>query len=814
MKPLETLTWGRRFGIFSFIMKKWILLFLIGFLLTVFFTTFGVYRRTLPVRKGRVEVEGIQGPIRIDWDIWGVPHISAENEEDLFFAQGYAVAQDRLWQMDFLRRVASGRLAEIFGRKAVETDFFMRKIGCDRIAQKILQIQSPLSMRALEAYARGVNEWIRKDRIGIEFRILRYRPEPWKPLDSIAIGRLIGWDLANWKADLVMGDLVQRWGLEKAQGILPSYESAFSNQHSAVREMENSEFNIHSSPFTIHQSPFTIYQFSGGSSNAWVVDGTKSVTGKPLLANDPHLPLSLPSQWIEVHLSGGGYEVLGVTLPGIPGVLIGHNQKIAWGFTSAMADDVDFFLLRTHPQDSDKYLWEGNWKEMEVLEVEIRVKGEEEPLRRRIRLSHHGPILFEVRAKGCSPQLAMRWTGFETTDELLAILLLNRASDWEGFKEAMSHFKVPPSNVIYGDAEGNIGYLLAGLIPLREEGGWRPLSGWENRYEWNGFIPYEELPRRFNPGDHFIVTANQPVPIENPSLVSHLFGLPDRAMRIEERLLEKEKLSLKEFQEIQTDPFSSLAKRWMEEILKSLGRGLEKGGNEKMERAYQLLAEWNFRIEKESSGAALFEVFMETLLKKVFLDPLGEDLFQEFSNFWLLSTTALDQVLSQDSGVGTSDSDWFGGMTREEVFDETWVETMAFLTETLGEEPSDWQWGRLHTVHFVHPLGRVFPFNHLFNLGPYPYSGDGRTLLRAQSPHARIGQGNFKTLAGDSYRYFIDLSQPEKSYSVLPPGQSGLWGTRHYGDQMELWLEGEVHPNSMEGFEVESSLFLIPEESE
>ena len=231
-----------------------------------------------------------------------------------------------------------------------------------------------------------------------------------------------------------------------------------------------------------------------------------------------------------------------------------------------------------------------------------------------------------------------------------------------------------------------------------------------------------------------------------------------------------------------------------------MGGSLEFEGDE---TAYTLLTKWDFKIEKESPGATLFEVFMETLLKKVFRDVLGENLYRDFSDYWLLSTTALDQVLNQN-GPG-----WLNGRTREEVFDETLKETLDFLRKTLGEDPSDWKWGRLHTVSFEHPLGRKSPFDRLFNVGPFPYSGDGRTLLRSQYPHS-----DYKTRSGDSYRFLCDLSQPELSYSVLPPGQSGLWGTKHYHDQMDLWLKGEVHPNRMKDFEVEARLQLIPEKSQ
>jgi penicillin amidase len=449
-------------------------------------------------------------------------------------------------------------------------------------------------------------------------------------------------------------------------------------------------------------------------------------------------------------------------------------------------------------------LWEGDWRELEVQEVEIGVKGLDNPLRRKIYSSHHGPILF--------PWLAMRWTGFELSDELYAILLLNRSQDWESFHHAISHFKVPPTNAVYGDIDGNIGYLLAGAIPLRSEGGWRPLPGWENEYEWLGFLPFEETPQLLNPENHYIISANQPPPpgtqFPNPIRITHVFGLPDRALRIEEKLLEKEKYSLEDFRELQTDLLSPSARKWREKILNAFAQRSSLKGRGDVLRGLKMIEEWTGELGEESPAAVLYEVFLENLLENIFLQRMGEDVYSKFQDVWFLSHHALDRVM-EDEG-------WFDEGEREKKVQASFIEAVEFLSRTLGTDSEEWQWGRLHTVSFNHPLGRVFPLNRLFNLGPYPYGGDGRTLLRAQFPHTRIGQDSYGTRAGDTYRYLIDLSgkgdpaDRPYSLSVLPPGQSGLWGSKHYGDQVELWLDGEVHENLMDGFEVESRLQLLP----
>src|SRR5579883_2219627 len=519
--------------------------------------------RPLPKTRGKLHLAELHEPVEIVTDRYGVPHIYANNEDDLYLAQGYVHAQHRLWQMELNRRIGSGRLAELFGEIALEPDRFARRLGLHRAAAAAVRTLPPHSARILDAYARGVNAFISSHRtnLPLEFTLLRLTPAPWQPADTMQWSKMMGWNLGgNWETELIRARLVARLGPERAAKL----ETGYDPSHPLIIPPGVSYKGTN---LGLLEQYATLRQLSGfgllGASNNWVVDGSMTITGKPILCNDPHLGQTAPSIWFECHLVAGEIDVVGATFPGAPGVIIGHNRHVAWGVTNAISDVEDLYIEKFNPQNPIQYEYKGQWEEAEVIREEIRVKGRAEPLIEEVRITRHGPILTSMPnpqsaetaeaagSNGHNPvpaelPLALRWTGLQQCHILSSIPKLNRATNWEEFREAMRDWDVPPQNVIYADKEGNIGYIMAGAIPIRAQGqGLLPSPGRTGEYAWVGYIPFDELPQTYNPEQHFIVTANNRVVDDNyPYYITNEWLNGYRAQRIRDLLTSKGKLAL------------------------------------------------------------------------------------------------------------------------------------------------------------------------------------------------------------------------------------------------------------------------------
>ncbi|MCH6560527.1 penicillin acylase family protein [candidate division KSB1 bacterium] len=451
---------------------------------TIAILSYRLLNKSLPKMAGSMALSILNQPVEVYRDEYGVPHIFAGNESDLFRAAGFVAAQDRLWQMDFSRRVANGQLSEIFGETTVEHDKFVRIWGFKRTAEKIVEILSPESLLALKSYAEGVNAFIEShsEQLPIEFSLLKYKPEKWKIEDSIAFVRLMGWKLSfSWYTDLVLQELVAKLGEKKTREVFPDFpkDGPFILP-SSTRPFWTQTQNFINSGMQVQA--FLGFGSTHLGSNSWVVAGEKSACGKPLLANDPHLELRAPSVWYEMHLSGGEINVAGVSFPGVPGIVIGHNEHIAWGLTNGMIDDVDFYLEKINPDSTSQYLNGSRWQDFETVTEEIRIK-DAEPESLQIRFSRNGPIISEVHPmlENGDEAVSMRWVGHEPSDELLAYLKVQKSKSWDEFTEALRHYKVPAQNFVFAAANGDIGYYLAGGIPLRSRtNGVLPHEGWKS----------------------------------------------------------------------------------------------------------------------------------------------------------------------------------------------------------------------------------------------------------------------------------------------------------------------------------------------
>jgi len=635
----------------------------------------------------------------------------------------------------------------------------------------------------------------------LEFAILGFKPAPWTPLDSLVWGKLMCWDLSgNWETELLRAELVDKLGEEKVQELLPPYpdEGPFIIP-SEVRSYAGLSTDILDEYARVEA--LLNWGGAGIGSNNWVVDGTKTTTGRPLLADDPHLGLGIPSIWYEMGLHGGGLDVVGASFPGVPLIIIGHNQRIAWGVTNVRPDVQDLYIEKIHPANPYQYEYQGQWKDMEVIQEEIKVKGRDEPVVVEVRLTHHGPIINDVveSLKDSPRVLAFRWTALEGGPLFQSVYMLNQARNWEEFREALRHWVVPAQNFVYADVEGNIGYQTPGNIPIRAKGqGLVPVPGWTGEYEWTGYIPFDELPSAYNPPTHFIATANNKVvPDDYPYFISYEWSAPYRARRIVQLLTTRDKLSIQDFRQIQADTYSIPGEKLVPYLL-----DLEPQGTLE-EQAMEQLRAWDFRNEIDRPGAAIFEVFYLQLVENTFADELGEDLFEDYLDRGEFHHMALERLMEQVNSPWFDDVNTAEVEGRDEIVRRSFQEAIAYLSDRFGDTPSRWAWGQLHTMTFVHnPLGRsgIAPLEMLFNRGPVPARGSGYTVDAASFDETEP----FAMTHGVSYRQIIDLSDWENSLFIHTTGQSGHPLHKHYADMIESWQAVEYHPMRFDRASIEA----------
>ena len=762
-------------------------------------------KKSLPPAGGEKSLAALSQPVTVQRDEYGVPHIFAQNESDLWRAAGYVAAQDRLWQMDITRRAVRGTLSEILGEATLPQDKFLRTWGFHRLAKRLAENLSPESRRLLEAYAEGVNAFIEenKSRLPIEFSILQYKPEPWKIEDSIGLIRLLAFNLCYaWFFEPALGKIANQYGLPMAMEIFPAVLEN-SPSIAATRVHQGALDNFIQLAFDTRAQLGMPPAVLG--SNSWAVSGSRTASGKPLLANDPHLGLELPAVWYEMHLvAGPELEVMGVTLPGVPGVVLGHNRHIAWGFTHGMIDDLDFYLEKINPANTEEYWHNGVWQKMEVVEEYIPVKGRQ-PQRFLVRATARGPVVNDIHdaARNDSLAVSFRWTGFELTDEIRATQLLNRARTWEEFLQAMRHFKVPNQNVIYADIAGNIGYYSCGLVPIRRDGkGYLPYAGWENAGDWIGMIPFEQMPHVYNPPQNFVATANNLIVGKNfPYYLSNAWEPSSRIERITELLQQNDRVNVEYFQQMQNDVVSMHARRMLPLLLKLLdaavapdsATGLAPALSAEENDARQLLSTWDGHETPDSVPAALFQVWTQEFLLATIKDEMGDTLFKAYATWSTLAIRALEYLAQHPESPWFDDRATVQVETAASIALASYRQMLQTLRKQQGEIMGDWQWGKIHQLTLTHMLGTHETLKQVFNAGPYPLGGSADTINKGEY---RLAEP-YAVMAGPSVRRLVDLANPEISYSVIPGGQSGQAFSPHHHDQLKLWLQGKYRTVSM-----------------
>lgn len=761
--------------------------------------TYQLNSSSIPDYNEDVDLTGLSSPVTVTRDSLGIPHVYAQNETDLYMVVGYLMAQDRLWQMDLLRRVTTGRLSEVLDPGLAEVDLLFRALQLPDKSNRVLERTSPEMLACLKAFSDGINQFMEQHRkkLPVEFRILGYEPEPWTPQHTANMIGYMSWSLTSgWNTEISLFKLKHLVDSVRFAELVPDldlhtttvYPEGLAADTSLVLESALSE----AAQF-IRSKGLQVF----GGSNNWAVSGSKSTTGMPILANDMHLGLMVPGIWYQMHhVVEGKLNVTGVVLPGSPYVICGHNEYIAWGMTNVTVDDLDFYLETIHPGDTNRYMLDGQWRQMELVEEHIRLKGKKEPLIRVNRYTHRGPVVGAFRGID-SLVVSARWQGREYSNELRTVHLLNRASDWDQFRDALRTFTSISQNVVYADRSGNIGLQCAAGIPIRKGSGIMVFPGDTSLYDWTGRVPFEELPNVYNPPSGHVSSANNRTAGPGyPYYVGTWFSLPSRIDRIRELLEEKELLGISDFQRMQGDQQSVLARELCPVYLEALADRAEGTYLE----ALTVLEQWDHTLDQDSPGALIFEVMWHRLHEAVFLDELGPDKLSLV--YGSIGSNLLNRIKN------TGHSAWCDDVTtpdRTELWEDNirvaFHQTVDTLVHMFGNEPSSWKWGTLHQLLLKHPLGEVRILDRVFSLnrGPYPVGGSFHTVC----PFS-YARDTYIADHGASQRHVFNTADWDRSVTVIPTGTSGVPAARHFMDQTPLYMDHRYHTDPFSKSAVET----------
>ncbi len=750
-------------------------------------TGYWFVKRSLPALNGTVSIPQLNEEVTVIRDDRGVAQITATTLEDLFFVQGYVTAQDRLFQMDMTRRLAGGRLSEVVGRQALNSDRFFRTYGMHRTTAELVSMFNEETVKIVDAYVNGINQYMNdafsSGKYPVEFRILGYQPEPWTALDTALVVKFMGYELSgNFSAELEHYRMIDVLGNIDAPKLFPEYH--INDDFPTIYEVSET------SPFSLEEleklTAFAPPVHNG--SNNWVISGKYTESGFPMVADDPHLGFAIPSVWYQTHLQlEGDFHSIGVTVPGVPGVVLGHNEHMAWGVTALSVDQEDLFLEKTHPTDKNLFLFDGEWESATIFEEVINIKGEDEPVIERVQVTRNGPILNHVLQNGPYDAISLRWTGYEAGEELNGIMRLNRATNVHEFSEGLDGFVTPALSWVFGDRDGNIGYRGQALMPIRQSNGMLPVPGWDPDYQWLGFIPNEELPQIINPERGYIITANnKPVDDDYPYEIGRSFS-PYRAERlteiIEETISSGELFTIEKMQEMQTDVLNTQARALAPILVAAVTRSESPLTDLELE-AFHLLREWDYQETVESSEALIWNHWYMRLGPALFDDLLGFNYNHNLVVYQLLQEADAhpEHLLFSTLRPGLQRS-------LDELARETFSDAVAAVVELQGKDPTKWAWGKWHVMTIDHPLGSVKPLHLLFNVGKWELGGSGANPI-ANSYNRNTGQ----VTHGAGWRFVADLGSIVTMYDVVMPGQSGQLFSPHYYDQVDTWAAGKLYP--------------------
>ncbi len=783
---------------------KWLLRGLIGLIVVVIVVLGGGYlwlRGSLPDVSGEVSVAGISGPVEIVRDRHAVPHIYAAGAPDAAFGLGYVHAQDRLWQMEMSRRIGAGRLSEVVGAAGLGIDRFLRTLSVYHFAEAALGGLDAETRTQLEAYAAGVNAFLeaRSGPLPPEFLILGHSPEPWQPADSLVWAKMMAWDLgANWRNELLRSRLATK-GKLTAKQISELYPPYPGDAPVALPELAELYRKL---PLDQLWASLPPGPDRANGSNNWVVSGNRTTSGKPLLANDPHLGLTAPSVWYFAHLEAPGLKVIGTTLPGIPAVVLGRNERIAWGFTNTGPDVQDLFIEKLDAKDPSAYLTPKGPEPFQVRREIIKVK-DAEPVTLDVRLTRHGPVISDVskQAAEVAPDpfvLAMAWTALGTDDTTAQALVgVNKAGNWTEFVAALRHYKVPQQNMVYADVEGNIGYYAPARVPVRspenDVGGMMPVPGWQAKYDWQGFVPFAELPQAFNPARGHVATANHKiVPPGYRHYLTREWAPPYRARRIEELLAAGGKHSIESFRRLQMDDMSLMAGDFLALMRPALDQAKVSATVKTMMKS------WDGHMKRDRAEPLLFTAWYRELTRLVAADELGA----LFKDFWGQRPLFMMNVLSGQQHW-CDDTRTPAREGCPELVAKALEQAVAELGKDYGDDPQAWRWGQVHQAHSSHRpfstqpvLGDLFDIRLENSGGTYTVNAARFRIANTEAP--------FDNYHGPSLRAIYDLSDPDRSLYIHTTGQSGNLLSPHYADYAARWRDGEFITMTMQRSAIEA----------
>jgi penicillin amidase len=774
---------------------KRVLFILVALIVLIILTGFILFnhisKRAVPDYNRDIAIVGLFEPVEVYRDSFAVPHVFAKNEHDLYMVTGYLLAQDRLWQMDMLRHVTEGRLSEIFGAEYVETDLLLRALRFAKKSEQMYQDSDSAKRMILNAFSDGVNQFIETNNKHLppEFAILRYKPEKWEPRHTLNMVSYMAWDLKSGWSELLLSDIKNTVDSIRYNLLIPDLSRPAKTVYPFDKAGTFSEL-LPDKLINLAKLNDLGADILDGSNN-WVITGSRSKSGKPVLANDMHLGFNVPGIWYQMHqVIPGRLNVSGVVLPGAPAIICGHNDSIAWGMTNVSTDNIEFYEEKVNPQDSSQYEYEGNWVNFIEEKTIIAISGEES-VERTLKFSHRGPVVSGFK-KITGNVLTMHWAGDERSNELNTVLSLNTANNWTEFKEALRTFTSLSQNIAYADKSGNIGLFCAAGIPIRNRD--IPigvLPGHSSEYDWKGFVPFEELPFSYNPPDGYVASANNRT--VTPDYSYHIgtwYSLPHRFIRITEMLSEGDLLGPEDFMKIQLDQHSSMAKEYLPLLIAAIEKHGDLAANE--QKVFEILKKWDYSMEAESAAASIFETMYLRFMECTFGDDLGNELFNSFNGTTSISRNATDRLFKEEI------SPWFDDVNTPGVTESftdiaycAFTTAIAELTEKMGSDPDAWEWGNIHRLVLAHPLSAVGLIEKAFDLNPDPIPVGGS--FHTVSPYSYSSNKPFDSNHGASHRHIYDLSDWDKAKTIIPTGISGVPASRHYCDQTNLYVNGKYH---------------------
>ena len=744
--------------------------------------------------EGTISDLDVKDTVEVYFDDYGVPSVFASNDSDMFKAAGYIGARDRLFQMSFMKYAYKGQLSLVLNDSLFAEDTFLRTLGFEKIAKETLEKVPSSTLQHLEDTCFGINTYVQSlspQDYPLEFKLIGVEKLPiFEPLDIVALSTMMAWELqGGWDSELFFGAINEQLGSDYLNEILPFYNDSFITIASNDVLLKSYQ-DFASDTKKIREILKT--DRDGYGSNAWVVSGSKTDTGFPLLANDPHLSYGQPPWWYEIRLKSDNYNFGGYGLYGFPLPVIGHNDHIGWGFTNVMTDDMDFYV-ETLNEDKTQYMLDGIWKDLKIEQETISLKsGDKKTII--IRSTHRGPIVSDIHpdAKGQSKAISFKWTEFDAFDETTALFMLAKATNWDEFSDASKLFGAPGQNWTYADKDGNIGWRPNSKIPIRLGAEQLiPFDGSTSKHDWTGYVPFDEMPYVYNPEKGYISNGNnKTIDDDYPYYISRYWADPSRGEQIDRRLKVNSKLDVEDMKSILNEITSPFAQEYSTLFINNYSEGFSENGDE----IYDILNGWDGVESIDSDATVVFHAIYIQLVQNLFQDELqsfGNDSFDTFYSLKYIRSLAIRSIFDRNATLWVDNVLTSKKETLNDIVNQSFDDAHDFLTKNYGN-PKELTWGDVHQVTYRHrlngdPLVKRF-IN--FSIGPFPMAGSGMTPRAASYSVS----DPFDVRAGSSMRRVIDFANFDNGFSILPTGQSGVFKSPHYRDQTSLYNKGKFKP--------------------